>query len=239
MAEQRLIGRHRLAEGVYEMDGKTTNDQIRWKILTYMHDRNTNASSLRGKNGAAAKISDIRRDLKARYGLLQKQVMSNLRYLISQGWVEQQDVSRIIPTSTGQQVNRQTVYFAITAAGIDKIEGGSEFTPRERFSGITIEATGASIVTVGDGNQVHARHESGAGMLAELNAAVKQCGCLRPEEKMDAVVDIDTIQAQLARSEVDTTVVQSAWSSLQQLSKIGDLARLVSKVGDFVFELVN
>ena len=34
---------------------------------------------------------------------------------------------------------------------IDKIEGGSEFEPKDRYEGINVTATGTNVITLGDG----------------------------------------------------------------------------------------
>lgn len=68
------------------------NDAIRKQILQYFYDRNHGATSQRGKKGSAMKISDVKRELKAKYGLSQQSVISNLTYLIDRGWVKKEEV---------------------------------------------------------------------------------------------------------------------------------------------------
>ncbi len=45
------------------------NDEFRRQILQYFYDRNASATSHLGKKGSAAKISDIKKELKAQHGL--------------------------------------------------------------------------------------------------------------------------------------------------------------------------
>lgn len=206
-------------------------DQIRSLILQYLYDRNSNATSARGKRGAAVKIGDMRRDLKSQHGLSREEVVSNLRYLISQRWAEEQSQDRVVPTTGGRQIPSTTIYYAITAAGIDKIEGPSDFTPRDRFAGIVINASGRNTVTVGDGNQVNVKYEEPAEALASLADAIKHCDELDPDHKMDLIVDINTIQTQFARSEPKPKTIQDVWESIEPLSKIMSLANLVLNVG--------
>jgi hypothetical protein len=150
-----------------------SDDQVRQIMLQYFYDRNKNATSRRGKKaGAAAPISAIRKELKASQALSIQQVQSNLTYLLSQGWVEDQPLSKSFTTDKGGVVPAATSYFIITAAGIDKIDGPSEFT-RDRFEGIRIEATGQNIITLGDGNQVDARYQQIGEALSELRSAFK------------------------------------------------------------------
>jgi len=125
-------------------------------MLQYFYDRNTNATSSRGKKGSAVKISDVKKELKIAHGLTQPEVQSNLTYLISQGWVEEDTIEKSFTAPGGTVIPSSTSFFRTTAAGIDKIEGPGEFT-MPKFHGIKIEATGQNIITLGDGNQINAK----------------------------------------------------------------------------------
>src|SRR5687767_5222686 len=101
-----------------------TDDQVRQILLQFFYERNCNASSIRGKRtGAAVSISVLRAELKCSHGLTQQQVVSNLTYLLSQGWVDEKPVAKSFATPRGSIVPSITMYYIITAAGIDKIGG--------------------------------------------------------------------------------------------------------------------
>ena len=89
-----------------------------------------------------------------------------------------------------------------------------------------------STVFVGDGNQVDVKYENQGESLAGLAEAIKRSAELSTERIRDAIVDVDTIQAQLARSAPNTTVIKSAWSSIEPLSKIASLATSVMAVAE-------
>ena len=76
------------------LQARLANNENRRIMLQYFYDRNRNATSARGKKGSAVKISDVKRELKADHGLAQQEVQSNLTYLISQGWVEEDTVEK-------------------------------------------------------------------------------------------------------------------------------------------------
>ena len=103
-----------------------TNDSIRRIVLQYFYERNKNATSSMGKKGSAVKISDVKRELKAQHNLTQQEVQSNLTYLISQGWVEEDKVEKSFTAPRGTVIPASTSFYKITAAGIDKIEGEGE-----------------------------------------------------------------------------------------------------------------
>ena len=52
-----------------------TNAEVRAKILQCIFDRSENATSTRGKKGFAFKINFIHKELKARQGLTQEEVV--------------------------------------------------------------------------------------------------------------------------------------------------------------------
>lgn len=215
------------------------DDQIRRIMLQYFYDRNKNATSRRGKEtGAAAPISIIRRELKATHHLSIQQVQSNLTYLLSQGWVEDQPVSKSYATGKGGIVPAPTSYFIITAAGIDKIDGPSEFT-RDRFQGIRIDATGQNIITLGDGNQVNARYQEIGQALSDLRRAIKESEAVEESDKLDLVADIDSIQDQLAKPTPNKSVIQSLWEGINRAASVAGLAVFAAKVAPYIAGLLK
>jgi len=206
-----------------------SNNEIRLIMLQYFYDRNKAATSTRGKKGFSIRISDIRRELKASHGLFLQEVMSNLNYLLSQGWVEEDKVQKSVPLLSGTVIPQSTSFYKITAAGIDKIEGPGEFT-MDRFKGIKIEATGQNIITVGDGNRVNAKYQDVAGALVDLKQGLLQSTALSETQKLDVVADIDSIQSQLAKEKPNRTIIQGAWEAVKSLDTVLGLADKVGKV---------
>jgi len=204
-----------------------TNDQIRGMMLQYFYDRNKNATSTTGKRGSAVKISDIKSELKTMHGLTQQQVQSNLTYLISQGWVEEKSEEKQVTARGGTVIPSVTKYYQITAAGIDKIEGPSEYT-MPRFHGININATGQNIITLGDGNQVNAQFGDLGSALVELREAVTRSDA-DESQKLQIVADIDTIQSQLAKPEPNRSIISAAWETVKAAAALNDCAALVDK----------
>jgi hypothetical protein len=218
---------------------KLTDNEIRQIILKYFYNKNKNATSLIGKvNSSAISIKIIRSELKDLHNLSQIEVISNLRYLISQGWVEEKAISKSIPTGKGTIIPSITTYYVITAAGIDKIDGPTEFT-RDKFSGIKIEATGQNIITLGDGNKINAKFEDAGNALNELKEAVKLSDNISEEEKVNYVVDIESIQDQLAKPTPNKTVLGSLWGSLDKLASISGVMDLFHKAEKFIIPLIN
>jgi hypothetical protein len=209
-----------------------SNNEIRRIMLQYFYDRNKNATSARGKKGSAVKISDVKKELKATNGLTQQEVQSNLTYLISQGWVEEDTIEKSFTAPGGTVTPSSTSFYKITAAGIDKIEGPGEFTI-PKFHGIKIEATGQNIITLGDGNQINAKFSELGQSLLELREAVTKSEA--PEaEKMGLVADIDTIQSQLAKPEPNRGIIQSAWGAVKAAAVINGCTALVAKVAGLI-----
>ena len=212
-----------------EVPSARLNNEIRTIMLRYFYDRNSSSTSARGKKGYAIKIMDIRKELKAAHALSQQEVMSNLNYLLSQGWVEEDRVEKSVPLPTGTIIPQSTSYYKITAAGIDKIEGPGEFT-MDKFKGIKIEATGQNIITVGDGNQVNAKYQDAAGALVDLKQALLQSPAVTETQKLDVVADIDSIQSQLAKANPNRNVIQGAWEAVKKLDTTLGPADKLTKV---------
>lgn len=214
-----------------------SNNEIRHIILQYFYDRNKNATSARGKKGSAVKISDVKKELKAAHGLTQQEVQSNLTYLISQGWVEEDSVEKSYTAPGGTLIPSSTNFYKITAAGIDKIEGPGEFT-MPRFQGINIQATGQNIITLGDGNQINAQFSELGQELVELRETITKSDA--PEhEKMSLVADIDTIESQLAKPQPNRGIIAAAWETVKGAAAIGGCADLVQRAGELIRGLLS
>ncbi len=209
-----------------------SNNEIRRIMLQYFYDRNKNATSARGKKGSAVKISDVKRELKASHALQQQEVQSNLTYLISQGWVEEDAVEKSFTAPGGTVIPSSTSFYRITAAGIDKIEGPGEFT-MPKFHGIKIEATGQNIITLGDGNQINAKFTELGQSLLELRDAIAASNS-KESDKMTLVADIETIQTQLAKSEPNRGIIRAAWETVKGAATIDGCASLFQKVAGLI-----
>jgi len=212
------------------------NDEIRRQLLRYFYDRNGNATSRFGKKGSAVKISHVKKDLKARHGLTQQQVVSNLTYLIDRQWVNAIGVEKTVRVAGGT-VPSTVTWFEISAKGIDKIEGESEFQPKERYPGINITATGANTITLGDGNVVNVRHSQLHEALTNLKQAIVESACLSEAQKLDAAVDIESIKDQLAKAEPNTTIIGHLWDSIKEAAVAAGLAANVATLAPLLARL--
>ena len=214
------------------------NDRIREQILQYFFDRNAAATSRAGKKGSAVKISDVKRELKERHGLKQPQVMSNLTYLIDNGWVKTFDIRKTVTVRRGT-VPSTTTFYEVTAKGIDRIEGGSQFEPRSRYAGISITATGSNIITLGDGNVVNTQFNDLHRALGDLKEAITSNQDLAEAQKLDFAVDVESIRDQLAKPEPSRGVVRQLWSALEGLATVEGLAAAVTRVHELLSPLLT
>lgn len=212
------------------------NDLVRKQILQYFYDRNAGATSARGKKGSAMKISDVKRDLKTKYGLTQQSVISNLTYLIDRGWVKKCEVQKTVHVPGGT-IPSVVTWYEISALGIDKIEGGSEFEPKDRYAGIEVNATGTNVITLGDGNVVNARFSELRERLDDLKTQITSSAALSEKEKFDAAVDIESFKDQLAKERQDKTILGPLWTGIERVASIAGLLDAVQKVWPFISPL--
>lgn len=214
-----------------------TNDTIREQILTYFYERNTNATSRSGKRGSAARISDVKSELKQRYGLAQHHVISNLTYLIDRGWIKKVDESKSVTTARGTTIPSIVTFYEITADGIDKFEGESTFQAADRYPGINIEANG-SVITLGDGNIVHVGNRKLFEQLTELKHDIATCTSLTEDQKLDLTIDLESLRDQLAKSSPDSRVVSVLWSSVEKAATAAGLAGSIVVIAPHIAHLI-
>lgn len=214
------------------------NDAIRHQILQYFYERNANATSRFGKKGSAVRISDVKKELKSLHGLTQQQVMSNLTYLIDRSWVKTVEVEKTV-TVKGGTIPSTVVWYEIAAQGIERIEGESEFAPKERYAGINITATGSNVITLGDGNVVNAKFESLHRSLGDLKQAVTVSRTLTETAKLETAVDIESLKDQLAKQSPNRSVVQSLWSGIQNVVTGAEFVDLVARISPAIAGLLT
>ena len=211
------------------------NDTIRRDMLQWFYDRNSNATSKRGKTGSAVKISDLKKGLKDVCGLKGKEVQANLTYLVDRGWVNIEDVRKeFTPRGSNTTIPQVTTWYEISAKGIDKIEGGSEFEPRERYAGININATGSNVITLGDGNVVNADFRDLHSELNDLKEVISASASIGEAQKLDAAVDIESIKDQLAKSTPNKGVVRSLWDGVKAIATAGGAVQAAERIGPLI-----
>ena len=183
------------------------------------------------------KISDMKRDLKTKYGLTQQSVISNLTYLIDRGWVKKCEVQKTVSVAGGT-IPSTVTWYEISALGIDKIEGGSEFEPKDRYPGINVNATGTNVITLGDGNVVNAQFSELREQLDSLKSQIASSPVLTEKQKFDVTVDIESVKDQLAKETPDTTMVKHLWSGIDHVAKLAGVVDAVQKVWPLIKHLM-
>jgi hypothetical protein len=214
------------------------NDEIRLLILKYFYERNAGAPSRFGKKGSAVKISDAKRELKARHKLTQQQVMSNLTYLIDRGWVKTVTIEKTV-TVRGGTIPSPVTWYEVAAPGIEKIEGDSEFRPTDRFAGINISATGSNVITLGDGNVVNAQYQGLHKALEALKGAVTSGSSLTESQKLEVAVDIESLKDQLVKPKPNRGVIAALWTSIQTTVTGLEFGEYVMRIGQLIGPLLT
>ena len=110
---------------------------------------------------------------------------------------------------------------------------------RDRFEGIKIEATGQNIITLGDGNQVNARFQAFGESLSELRQAIKESDKINDTQKMELVVDVDTLQTQLARPTPNRELISRLWEGINRAASIAGLVDAAAKVAALLGGLLS
>lgn len=209
-------------------------------MLRYFYERNDSATSKYGKRGSAVKIRDVKKELKEQHSLDQKQVVSNLNYLMDRGWVKELKIEKEFrPPGGSTTVPSVTSFFEITANGIDLIEGGSEFERKERYGDINVHASGSNVITLGDGNLVHAEFNDLRIGLDDLKQQLIGSDAISDNEKLEVAVDIETLKDQLAKQKPDPTVTNALWARIEKAAAVAGLAELAATVGHLVAPLVG
>jgi hypothetical protein len=203
-----------------------TNDEARDLILRFLYDRHQKA---RGVKSQEILLRDLQSEMKRLHGFSQQEVASNLDYLVQKGWVQRVVTPRPYRTGQGTMQSGDRITYKISAEGIDRIEGESEFRRVDPFAGIRIENVGG-VTVVGDRNVVRTQFAAVAEELEELRRAVNASD-LADEGKLAVTTEIQTIELQLRRPQPDSGVIQRSWEAIKAVATVGTLADLVTRAG--------
>jgi hypothetical protein len=129
-------------------------------------------------------------------------------------------------------------WYEIAAPGIEKIEGQSEFTPRERYAGININATGSNVIQLGDGNVVNAQFSKLHAELQTLKEAFSGSKSLDDRDKLDVAADIESLKDQLAKSKPNRSFVATLWEAVENAAAVAGLVDYASKITPLVYGLL-
>lgn len=201
---------------------RRTNDEIREIILNFLHDKRRKARSLKSM---AVTPSELKRELK-KLGLTENQIVTNLDFLIKNGWVEEQVRKYKLPK---QKIEVEKHTYRLSNVGLRYFEKGSKFDTTGSFRGMTLENIKDSIIIIGTGNVVQKNYYELYSALDALKGKV-MLSDLPENVKLDYIADIETFKAQLAKTYPEKTIIKKIWEKISALSQIGGFAGLVEKI---------
>jgi len=208
-----------------------TNDEIRKIILEYLYNIHKKARSLKK---ARVSMKDLKKGLKER-GLREQEIIRNLDYLIQSGWVTVEREETEFKTPKGFTRKQVKEYYKISDTGINYFEGPSEFQRvAKSFSGINITNI-QGVTVVGDQNVVvNTQYLDLYRRLSLLSEAVRNSGQLTDKEKLEYVMEIETIKDQLAKPSPDKNIIKLAWEKLKPLATISGIMTFFKQVAEII-----
>jgi len=208
-------------------------DEIRTMILEYFYDAWKNP---RGMDSHKLKISQICSDLKKK-GVEKKYVIRNLHYLIETGWaIEEIKESQYFTGKMRIPTEKKT--YKISKDGIDFFEGHSKFQKSNKLAGINISNIENSIVVLGDNNVVRNEYKELSEPLNKLGNQIRMSSELSDIEKIDYQAEIETIKAQLAKSNPDKGIIKKSWEVLKAVATIGGVAGFYTQLKPLIDSLL-
>jgi hypothetical protein len=210
-----------------------TVDDIRELILEFMYSTHQKARGIRSTSVA---ISKIKTALKQK-GLNEKQIVSNLDYLIQTEWIlPERETYQIM--SGGRPITAQRVAYKISDKGIDHFAGPSKFQKTHKVTGINITNI-QGVAVVGDNNFVYSQYDALYRGLNLLDEEIRRSDYFSDEQKLNYRAEIETIKSQLAKSEPNRGILRSAWEGLRALATVGGIVGLFLQVKTLIEPLIK
>jgi hypothetical protein len=201
---------------------KLTNDQIRELILNFLYHNWKKARSLKS---LGATSGEIKKELK-KYGLKENQIITNLDFLIKNGWIEEKISKYELP---GKKISVEKRTFHLSHVGLRYFEKNSKFDTTGKFSGILFKDIKDSVIIIGTGNVVQKNFYDLYSALEDLKSKI-MLSDLTEGAKIDYIADVESFKAQLAKPIPEKSIIRKIWEKLSELSKIGGFATLMEKI---------
>lgn len=197
-------------------------------------------------------LSTVQRVLGDKDGVSREKITANLTYLVDRGWIKSFERRSVRVKSSGYEYGPElgglvdtrqetheeiTTSYRISATGIERIEGESEFRVRDAYDGINISAIGSVIVT-GNGNYVNTLFSDLRHELDLLKEAVKD-GDLGVAEKVAIAADIESIEAQLVKPSPNKEVITTLWGVVEKAVTAAGFIELVYKIQPFIASVMR
>jgi len=210
------------------------NDGIRDTILRHLYSVHQKA---RSPKTAGLKITDLAASLKPQ-GIKQQQVGSNLDYLVQKGWVREVLEQRKFVTPGGTERNSEKRTYKISDSGIDRLEAASVFKKAAAASSINVTNI-RGVTVIGEGNVVNTTFTDLSRTLTELKNAILEQPTVAEPEKLDAVADIDALEAQLQKPEPNKSVIKILWANVQKIAATGTVIHFLHKAAELIQPLLH
>lgn len=208
------------------------SDEVREVILNFLYDVHKKA---RSRNKIRIAPRKLKTELKKR-GLSEREIVSNLDYLIQTGWAkaEIEEIEFKTPRGFIRKVRRE--YYKISDVGINYFEGPSKFQRVEKsFLGINL--TNIGNITVIGNIVVNTQYVDLYRDLSHLSDLVRASTQLSDEEKLNYAMEIETIKNQLSKPAPDRDIIRLAWEKLKVLATVAGISSFFEKLAKLI-ELV-
>ena len=210
-----------------------TDDEIRELILEFLYSKYKKSRSV---SGAGVRRREAKQALKEK-GLNEREIASNLYYLIQSGWVDEEKKTFPITRGSGT-IKAEIVSYRITDKGINHFEGPSKFQRGQKLNGINIMNI-HGVTVIGDGNYVYNQYSTLYRSLDLLGEEIRRTDRLSDEEKLNYQAEIETIKGQLLKPNPDRSILRTAWNVLRGVATIGGVVGVLEKVKALIQPLIR
>lgn len=201
---------------------RPSNDEFRLRILKLLYDE-------RVKSGTRKRYLwiKLRAKIRSELDFTPAETTHNLDYLIQNGFIEKETEPYTGPRSRTFGTEREL--YSLSAKAIDLFEGESLFSSKPLIQEIVV-AGNQNIVQVGPNSYAYVQYQNLQSALNELLQGVILSEELSSEQKVSAISDLKSIQAQLMKPEPDKSLMNRLKESLSWLANIAGISNFLLNV---------
>lgn len=211
------------------------SDEIREKILQALYRIHNSA---RGRDSELAGIRDLSKEVKKEItDIKERQVASNVSYLVQNGYVKEEAVENFYAKSKWGN-SKQSYKYRLSREGLSYFEHGSKFDRGNTFAGIGDVSGNGNYIIMGNQNSItsiaNTQYEKGHRLAEDLRHRVNALGEFSDPQKIGIQSDIETIKSQLAKQSPDPVILHKAKQNLSFLADVAAVAPFAIKLFEWI-----
>jgi len=196
------------------------DDALHRAILEYLLELHRTHKGTHGRETFGREVVAV---VRKRTGATLGHVVASLVNLVQSGFVHERRQLHVLPGGGSGELE----LYGIAQRGAQRIDADLDVTgPIPAQDATVVEQSGVTTVFLDDDARVGAAHNDLSAILATLARIIEVDRELSETARRDALGDVETVRAQLSKTNPDHRIISIAWKGVRMAATVGEAAML-------------